>query len=222
MPVHSGNFCPAVKIVFSQGLVCCLLDRFALQDPTRVWFVVCVPHFLSLFGILADAVLRFSSFFLSGTGETQTFVVWVSPCVSSSRPRSRTSTRTSCSTSASRSGSRACFFFYDVVRLSDGGWSRSVWGVLGLQSCFCCGGVYACTYNESLEEMARMFRWGSQTIIWRPNYHHCCCFGYARDGNCTVTLVLLDGSPFPKGEMLSVFCFVLARCPLSLYQFSSS
>ena len=88
------------------------------------------PSFFSLFGMFADAVSLFFSFFLSDAGETQALVVWVSPCVSWTR--SLTSPRTSRTTSTPRSPPRLCFFFSDdVVRLSGGGRSRSVLGVLG-------------------------------------------------------------------------------------------
>ena len=179
---YSGQFCPAVVIVFLRGwyvvcwfacplrpdpcLVCCLRPSFSL-------FVGCARRRRSLF----------FSFFFSGAGETQALVVWVSPCVSSSRPRSRTSTRTSCSTSTSRSGSRTFFFstsfvFPVVVGL---GLSGVCWGCRLLLLRW----LYTCTCSELLEEMARMFRSGSQTIIW-PQLSSWLLFRDERDGNCTI------------------------------------
>ena len=105
-------FALMLRLFFLRGWY--VVGCFALQAPTRVWITICVPLLLSLFGMFADAVSLFFSFFLSGAGETQTLMVWVSPCVSSSWPRTTSSTRTSSPSPTPRSCPAPVFFSFDA------------------------------------------------------------------------------------------------------------
>ena len=109
-----------------------MLSVVAPFRPQPVFGLLSVSLFFSL--CLVCSPTPFLCLSLSSSqalGETQTFVVWVSPCVSWTR--SVTSTRTSRTTSTPRSPRRLCFFASRRRRsFSGGGRSWSVLGVLGL------------------------------------------------------------------------------------------
>ena len=115
--------------VLSLGLVACMV--FEPFKPRPVFgFCLCPSSFL-LYGWFRRRRVFFSSPSLSGAGETQTFLVWVSPCVfvdtlSHLDPYIEVATY-------SQVTSRTCFFFFsDAVRLSGGGWSWLVVVAVGL------------------------------------------------------------------------------------------
>ena len=112
---YSGRFfCLDVYGCFFSGVgMLSVVSPFsALQAPTRVWITICVPS-SSLF-VWYVRRRRFSVFFffvLSGAGETQALMVWVSPCVSSSWLRTTSSTRTSSPSPTPGGLPSPCFFF---------------------------------------------------------------------------------------------------------------
>ena len=106
----------------------CLGGRSSVKDflPFKTQPVFCYdacgPLSLSrCLKYVSSPSLSFSfSLSLRRWGNTNPLMVCVSPCVSSSRPRSPTSTRTSCSAPTSRNHSRTCLFcprtsFFSVV-----------------------------------------------------------------------------------------------------------
>ena len=123
-------FCHLVDCIafLSLGLVACMV--FEPFKPRPVFgFCLCPSSFL-LYGWFCRRRVFFSSPSLSGAGETQTFLVWVSPCVfvdtlSHLDPYLEVATY-------SQVTSRTCFFFSDAVRLSGGGWSWLVVVAVGL------------------------------------------------------------------------------------------
>ena len=80
---------------------------------------------------------------LSGAGEPQTFLVWGSPCVSSTWTRSPTSIRTSSSSLSPRHRSRTCFFFFSRRRRSFSVWCFPRSCLVGV------GGLGGCTWSWS-------------------------------------------------------------------------
>ena len=132
-------FCHLVAyITFFVSGVGILYGILALQDSTPFWNHVCCPLSLSLFvfslfgGFCRRRVFS-SLLFLSGAGETQTFLVWVSPCVlffmaaiAHSDPYSELRTYTQVS-------ARSCVFFSFVVvdRWYCGSRSRFAWSLSG-------------------------------------------------------------------------------------------
>ena len=225
--------CSVVQVVFRLAVTFVFLRGwykfgcFALQAPTRVRITISVPFVLSLFGRFADAVCLFFSSFLLGTGETQAFVVWVSPCVSSSRPSTTPSIRTpkllvtytkvlpsSCLFyRRSRGLFFCCFLPPCLVRLFCGlvvgGWCRAVLAVSGL-SLSILPIVSAC---KSIIHNVLSAR-GRGTTIPHPTYDH----NHYGHGNRTVTLCLVVFPPFRRGKCcpffffcvwFGVFCFLL-------------
>ena len=96
------------------------------------------PLFLCLFGLFADDVFSLS-FSLRCWGNPNPFRVWVSPCVSSSWPRSPSSIRTSSPTPTPRFRTRSCVFSFSrrrsrwvVVGVWFLGWGLGSVGVFGL------------------------------------------------------------------------------------------
>ena len=140
-------------LLFLRGR-CLFLVLWALHDPTRVsCLFVCPPRSFRCLILSTTPCLSLSlSLSLSGAGETQTFLVWVSPCVFAATisfydPYFKDDTYTKVST-------RTCFFFsfsFDVARLSGGCWLWFVVFDLGLSlslSVVWLHWVLACTYKS--------------------------------------------------------------------------
>ena len=177
-----------------------LYDHLALQDSTLFWHHVCCPLSLSLF-CLGCSSSTLSLLSLSGAGETQTPLgVWGSLCVSSSWPRTAFSTRTSCSTATPRPCPRTSFFFFRFAGM--------VVVDLGLFGLSLFGGCFFFFFGSRFVVgtllHALVMHWqeirGSQTIIWRPYYHHDFFLGRLSENPRPVArLELLSGlrSPHP-------------------------
>ena len=111
-------------VVISQGSV----FIFWSVEPftTRPVFGFYLPvFFFFLYGLFVDAVCSRSlslslSLSLSGAGEPQTFLVWGSPCVSSTWTRSPPSIRTSSSSPTPRHCPAPVFFFFSSSSLVPG------------------------------------------------------------------------------------------------------
>ena len=104
-------FCPffVQPLLFLRGR--CLFFWFFEPFTTRpVSGFYLLVLFLFLYGLFVDAVCSLS-LSLSGAGEPQTFLVWGSPCVSSSWTRSSPSIRTSSSSPSPRRSPAPVFFF---------------------------------------------------------------------------------------------------------------
>ena len=121
-------------VVISQGSVF-VLGPLSPSRPDPCLFFNCLSSsFFSLSGAFVDAVTLSLSLSLSGAGETQTFLVWVSRCVSSTCTRSPTSIRTSSPTPTPRPCPAPVFFSFFRRRHSFAGlvffsccWSCRCW-----------------------------------------------------------------------------------------------
>ena len=99
--------------VFSQGSVCVYFVSLSPSRPDPCLVCICLSSSCSC--MVCSSTPCFSLSLFSGAGEPQTFMVWGSPCVSTSWTRSPPSTRTSSSSHSPRHRSRTCFFFFLVV-----------------------------------------------------------------------------------------------------------
>ena len=108
--------CAAVVISQGSVFIFCSFEPFTTR-PVSVFYLLVL--FFSCLVLSSTPCLSLSlCLSLSGAGETQTFLVWVSPCVSSTWTRSSTSIRTSSPTPTPRFRSRSCFFFVFFRRRS--------------------------------------------------------------------------------------------------------
>ena len=114
-------FCVSfVLVISSWGLICCMVISPFRTRPLSVRLFAPL-FFLSVWLVRRRRFFFFVFFcFFRCWGNTNPLVVCVSPCVSSSWPRTTSSTRSSWSTRSSRQRTRTCFLCVCVI----GGWQR--------------------------------------------------------------------------------------------------
>ena len=167
----------SVWFSWSLGLECCLACRmFVVPLSLYIYFLISLSLSL-VFGIFVGAVFHsFSS--LRCWGNLTPFGVWVSPCVSSSWPRSPSWIRTPSSASTPRSGSRTFFFAVAVVRWYGGGWSLFVWSLSGWGVFFFfLVSVLAAFLALHAFMMRRIDGWRECDDHHTPHYHYCGFWG---------------------------------------------
>ena len=150
----------------------CLVCRPSRPDPCTSKCVLSPLLFPGcLFGIV-DAVLS-SCLFLSGAGETQTPVWGFGVPLVFFHPGHALRLQSVPLAPHLHLGHAPATVFFFRRRRSRVWWFVSVclWGV-GMVGCFGFGGSLHALLLHLSEKR------GSQTIIWRPNYHHDCVLGY--------------------------------------------